>query len=223
MYQFLSHAKLNQGGRYPKRADIFRDLFREDEGGEALPLFSPGQTTLRWRVQRQLDARLKWKFFSLFGFHLGKQRQLDSHTHSNLFTKTLQETKIAAVSEQHLANLTKKQRSHKCTLIRASTFSTLTLSTRVKAWLASQRFQESNALRSDQRSVPNPSLTDKDHFRGVEESITRVSAIYQRFNQESLNSYAQRATILIKAQLLIVRSMSQSSSFFKHHILILGR
>ena len=56
------------------------------------------------------------------------------------------------------------------------------LSTRVKAWLSSQRFKESDALRSEQRLVPNLSLTDKDNFRGEEGSITRVSAIDQRFN-----------------------------------------
>ena len=45
-----------------------------------------------------------------------------------------------------------------------------------------QKNEEGDPLRLDQRLVPNLSLTAKDHFRGVEGSITRVSAIDQRLN-----------------------------------------
>ena len=94
-------------------------------------------------------------------------------------------------------------------------------SARVKAWLVNQRFQESDALRPDCRLVlvhlatPKlPTITlDGVYYETID---LIVSAIYQ----ESFSFYAQMETFLVKAANcddFLVTTMSQSSSFLKHH------
>ena len=57
----------------------------------------------------------------------------------------------------------------------------------------------------------------KDQFRRVcyDAIDLIVSAIDQRFNQESFSSYAQMETLLVKTAML--STIRQSSSFLKHH------
>ena len=88
-------------------------------------------------------------------------------------------------------------------MIRASTISMLMFPVKVKACSVNQRFQESDALRPDWRLVlvhqATPKLP-KDQFRRVcyDAIDLIVSAIAQRFNQESFSSYAQMETLLVK-------------------------
>ena len=64
--------------------------------------------------------------------------------------------------------------------------------------LVNQRFQDSDALWPDWTKLPQ---TAKDQFRRVccEAIDLIISAIDQRFNQESVSSYAQMDTLQVKA------------------------
>ena len=108
-------------------------------------------------------------------------------------SKDLQGTKMAAVSGQRLANLTKETFT-KIRIDQSSwTISMLMLPARVKACLANQRFQENDTLRTDWRLVlvhqAIPKLLkitlDGPYYEAID---LIVRAIYQRVNQESLSS-----------------------------------
>ena len=93
----------------------------------------------------------------------------------------------------------------------------LMLPERVKACLSNQRFQESDALQPDWRLVLVHQATPKlpKINLGFHEAIDLiVSAIDQRFNQESFSSYAQMETLSVKTAM--VTTVTQNSSFLKH-------
>ena len=141
---------------------------------------------VRARIIR-CKAQMEWfDFFS--ALHLGEHLYCLT---DNLY-KDLQGTKMAAVSGQRLANLTKETLT-KIRIDQSSwTISMLMLPARVKACLANQRFQENDTLRTDWRLVlvhqAIPKLLkitlDGPYYEAID---LIVRAIYQRVNQESFS------------------------------------
>ena len=105
------------------------------------------QPDVRARIIR-CKAQMEW--FDFFdALHLGEHLYCLT---DNLY-KDLQGTKMAAVSGQRLANLTKGTLT-KIRIDQSSwTISMLMLPGRVEACLANQRFQENDTLRTDWRLV----------------------------------------------------------------------
>ena len=145
------------------------------------------QPDVRARIIR-CKAQMEWfDFFS--ALHLGEHLYCLT---DNLY-KDLQGTKMAAVSGQRLANLTKGTLT-KIRIDQSSwTISMLMLPGRVEACLANQRFQENDTLRTDWRLVlvyqAIPKLLkitlDGPYYEAID---LIVRAIYQRVNQESFSS-----------------------------------
>ena len=147
--------------------------------------------------------RPKWSDFIDFFFALHLGEPLYSNT--NNLSKDLQSTKIAAVSRQCVANVTKETLS-KIHSDQSFDHFLLMLPARVKACLVNQCFRESDALRPDWRLVLVHQATvypqtAKDHFRRVfyEAIDLIVRAIDQGVNQESFSSYTWMETFLFKA------------------------
>ena len=103
------------------------------------------------RLQQDVRARIVRCKAQMEGFDFFSALHLREHLycHTDNLSKDLQGTKMAAVSGQRLAVLTKGT----LTKIRidqlASTISMLMLPARVKACLVNQRFQENDTLRPD--------------------------------------------------------------------------
>ena len=186
--------------RWTVRASCFRRILEN-----YAVLMEEWDVCLSERLQPDVRARIigckaqmeRFDFF--FGLHLGERL----YSHTDNLSKTLQGTKMAAVSGQRLANLTKE---------------TLT------KMRNDQNFDHfyANVSRKSEGLVGEPTLprkrraparlevgagapsypqTAKDHLRRVyyEAIDLIVSAIDQRFNQESFTSYAQMETLLVKA------------------------
>ena len=158
------------------------------------------------RLQPDVRARIvgykaqmeRFDFF--FGLHLGERL----YSHTDNLSKTLQGTKMAAVSGQRLANLTKE------TLTKMRTdqsFDYLYANVVRKSEVEGvgeptlPRKRRTPARLEVGAGAPSYPKTAKDHFRRVyyEAIDLIVSAIDQRFNQESFSSYAQMETLLVKA------------------------
>ena len=89
------------------------------------------------------------RFDFFFSLHVGE----GLYSNTDNLSKDLQGTKMAVVSGQRLANLTKQSSQKYPLMIRASTISMLMFPAKVKACLVNQRFQESDALQPDWRLV----------------------------------------------------------------------
>ena len=83
----------------------------------------------------------RFEFF--FSFHLGERL----YSYTDNLSKSLQGSKMAAVSGQRLANLTKETLTKM--RINQSFDLSMLMFARVQAWLANPHFQESDALRPD--------------------------------------------------------------------------
>ena len=187
--------------RWTVRASCFRRILENYS-----VLMEEWDACLSERLQPDVRARIigckaqmeRFDFF--FGLHLGERL----YSHTDNLSKTLQGTKMAAVSGQRLANLTKE---------------TLT---KMRTDQSFDYFYANVARKSEGEGVGEPTLprkrrtparlevgsgapsyptTAKDYFRRVyyEAIDLIVSAIDQRFNQESFSSYAQMETLLVKA------------------------
>ena len=157
-----------------------------------------------WKAQME-----RFDFF--FGLHLGERL----YSHTDNLSKTLQGTKMAALSGQCLANLTKEMLTKMRNDQNFGHFYT-----NVSCKSEGQHFQESNVLQPDWRlvlvhqAIPKPPKITSEGF--TMRLLIIVSAIDQRLNQESFTSYAQMETLLVKAA-NGEDSMRQNSSFSKNH------
>ena len=156
------------------------------------------------------------RFDFLFGLHL--RERLYSHTYN--LSKDLPGTKVAAVGgRQRLANLTKE------TLTKMRTYQSFdhfygNVVRKSEGLLVEPTLPRKRCTQSRLEvgaGAPSHPQTAKDQIRRVNyEAIDLiVSAIDQRFNQESFSSYAQMETLLVKTAM--VTTIRQSSSFLKHH------
>ena len=192
-------------GLYPTRWKVRASCFRRILENYSV-LMEEWDVCLSERLQPDVRARIigckaqmeRFDFF--FGLHLGERL----YSHTDNLSKTLQGTKMATVSGQRLANLTKE---------------TLT---KMRTDQSFDYFYANVARKSEGEGVGEPTLprkrrtparlevgsgapsyptTAKDYFRRVyyEAIDLIVSAIDQRFNQESFSSYAQMETLLVKA------------------------
>ena len=145
------------------------------------------QPDVRARIIR-CKAQMEWfDFFS--ALHLGEHL----YCHTDNLSKDLQGTKMAAVSGQRLANLTKETLT-KIGIDQSSwTISMLMLPARVKACLANQRFQENDTFRPDWRLVlvhqPIPKLLKITLYGPIMRLLILSSGLSdQHVNQESFSS-----------------------------------
>ena len=133
------------------------------------------------------NAQMEWIGF-FFPLHLGEHL----YSHTDNLSKDLQGTKMAAVSEQRLANLTKE------TLTKIRTDQSFDHShakvARKSEGLLSEptlpRKRHTPARLEVAAGAPSYLQTAKDHFRRVyyEAIDLVVDAIYQRVNEESFSS-----------------------------------
>ena len=187
--------------RWTVRASCFRRILENYS-----VLMEEWDVCLSERLQPDVRARIigckaqmeRFDFF--FGLHLGERL----YSHTDNLSKTLQGTKMAAVSGQRLANLTKE------TLTKMRTDQSFDYFYANVARKSEGEGVGEPTLRRKRRSparlevgsgAPSYPTTAKDYFRRVyyEAIDLIVSAIDQRFNQESFSSYAQMETLLVKA------------------------
>lgn len=186
--------------RWTVRASCFRRILEN-----YAVLMEEWDVCLSERLQTDVRARIigckaqmeRFDFF--FGLNLGERL----YSHTDNLSKTHQGTKMAAVSGQRLANLTKEALTKMRT---DQSFDLLyTNVARKSEGLVGEptlpRKRRTPARLEVGAGAPTYPQTAKDHFRRVyyEALDLIVSAINQRFNQKSFSSYAQMETLLVKA------------------------
>ena len=136
------------------------------------------------------------RFDFFFGLHLGERL----YSHTDNLSKTLQGTKMATVSGQRLANLTKETLT-KMRTDQSFDYFYANVARKSEGEPTLPRKRRTSARLEVGSGAPSYPTTAKDYFRRVyyEAIDLIVSAIDQRFNQESFSSYAQMETLLVKA------------------------
>lgn len=158
----------------------------------------------------------RFEFF--FSFHLGERL----YSYTDNLSKSLQGSKMAAVSGQRLANLTKETLT-KMRINQSFDLSMLMLPARVQAWLATlPRKRRTPAGLEVGARAPSYSQTAKDHFR---RSIMRLLVLLSMLSISALTRKASAAKPKYRPsllELLMMTTMRQSSSFLKHHAAKMG-
>ena len=156
------------------------------------------QADVRGRIigcQAQMNT---FDFF--FGLHLGER--LFSHT-DNL-SKTLQKTRMSAVSGQWVANLTKqvlqKMRNNECF---KSFYNTITTKSKKHPSISEPALPRQKRAPSGFEIGTGPPwypTTPQEHYRRIyfEAIDLMVNAIDNRFNQASFDVYAKMESLLVK-------------------------
>lgn len=184
--------------RWTVRASCFRRIL------EHYPiLLQEWDICLSEKLQSDVRARIigcktqmeRFDFF--FGLHMGER----IYSHTDNLSRTLQSTKMAAVSGKRLANLTKetlsKMRDHFDLFYHTVVQKSEGLVDEPKL----PRKRRAPARLEVGTGAPGYPQTAKDHYRRIyyEGIDLVVNAIDSRFNQESFDSYAKMESLLVKA------------------------
>ena len=188
-------------GLYPTRWKVRASCFRRILENYSV-LMEEWDVCLSERLQPDVRARIigckaqmeRFDFF--FGLHLGERL----YSHTDNLSKTLQGTKMATVSGQRLANLTKETLT-KMRTDQSFDYFYANVARKSEGEPTLPRKRRTSARLEVGSGAPSYPTTAKDYFRRVyyEAIDLIVSAIDQRFNQESFSSYAQMETLLVKA------------------------